>query len=207
MLYTMTKAQAREKFQTEVDEISTWVMQQMNKHLSEQSHNIMEQFAAYFESYCKAITQMQQSGEKGAIKYINFSWLRTNILAKNYKLRVEAYDKDWYVDRVQCSGEYDASTIYVFLDEFEQKIDAARKKYIDALSIADVKQLLLVESMKYSMIVSTLMQVAVRSAVETPAFQKMLREEDFGIYIGEFQDVCTKIFGEINRDNEVEEVS
>ena len=191
----MTKTEARKTFQSDVDAISTTVTEKISSFLSdEQIGRFVEQFVVWFETYCEKIVEMQQSGKKNAVGYIHFSWLRTNFLAENYKYRVDAYDENWYLDRVECSDECDVSAVFSYLDEFANEVDIARKKYVYSLSVADVKQIVLEESMKYNLIMTALIQTGLKLALESPGYQKVLCAEKFGIYIGEFQDACFPLY-------------
>ena len=200
----MTKKQARKHIQVKVDEISAELMWKVHNHLSdEKTDELVLQFIACFEAYCGKIAEMQKNGNKNAISYIHFSWLRTNIIDKSYRLRIDAYDDNWYADRTECSGEYDASEIFSFLDDFAKMVDIERRGYVYALSAADTKQIVMEESLKYNEIVTSLIQKALGQAVYTSAFKSVLRGGQFSILVGEFHDASVMVYRQADGQEEV----
>ena len=149
---------------------------------------LVDEFVACFEGYCEKIASMQEAGKKGAIAFINFSVLRTNILARNHELRIDAYDENWYLDRGECSGVYDVSQLYRWLDVFADNLEATRKKYMGKLKYSKKQKLIFEESDKYLIFVAELMRVAIKKAVQTEAYHKTTRHEVFVICIGGYQD-------------------
>ena len=107
---------------------------------------------------------------------------------KDYKIRFDAYNKDWYLDQVECVSEYDAGEIYACLDEFWTLLEAERRKYVHKLSVADTKLFVLEESMKYHFVITMIIMVAMDRVVDLPIFKEIIKYENFCIHVGEFQD-------------------
>ena len=193
----MTKTNALKVFEKEAHAASVQQLEKLTKYmLVEQFGDLIQQFVSCFEGYCQKIAKMQQTGEKGALGYIHFSLLYTDILVKKYQLRIDAYDKHYFADRVECVGIYDVGNICSFLDEFSETLFAQRKKYVYKVSVADVRQLVLEESAKYRAAITELIRLALAQATQTSAYQDVLREEQFIISVGGFQDGSAIVYRE-----------
>jgi len=202
----MSKDEVRELLQKEAKRINEQLLEKTRNHFTHDSMNKWAvQLLSYFISYCDQIIEMQKENTKDSIAYIQFSWLRTNIMVRNYKIRIDSYNKDWYLDRVECIGEFDASEIYTILDEYWNKLDGVRKKYVHRLSSADTKLLVLDECVKYNLVIAILVAGAIQLAVQLPVFNEILKDETFCIRVGEFQDKSVEVYprGQ-NRSNENE---
>lgn len=56
---------------------------------------------ALAELFLKA-ADMQKRGERGEISYLGICYCLSGILTGNYGLRLELYDREFYLDRVEC---------------------------------------------------------------------------------------------------------
>ena len=203
----MGSEEARGRFQKEADVLSVQQLEKLaNYMLVEHFDSLVAQFVECFEDYCRQITKMQQASEKGELGYISFSMLRTDILAKDYRLRIDAYDERWYQDRVECVGLYDVSDLCVFLDEFSTMLVEERKKYVYKVSPADVAQIVLKESDRYRNAIMELVRLALVQAVKSPVYKEILRAEHFAITFGEFQDASAIVHKEDRREKDAKEV-
>ena len=157
---------------------------------------LVDEFVQCFTTYCKKIVRLQEAGKKNAIGYINFSLLKTNLLIRKHELRIDAYDENWYLDRVECSGVYDVSQLYRWLDIFADHLEGTRRKYLGKLKFSQMQALIFDESDKYLIFVAELMRVAIKKAVKTAIYQKLKRHEVFVICIGEYQNTVDILYKE-----------
>lgn len=149
---------------------------------------LVDQFIDCFSGYCDKIYQMQQQGEKGAIAYIHFSVLRTNILLKKHEIRLDAYDENWYLDSVECSGRYPVREFYSYLEEYGEMVEELRSKSMGKVSLAKAQGRVFAESDLYLFFVAELIRVGMRKVIQTESYQKIDRAPCFVICIGGFLD-------------------
>lgn len=191
----MSKEEARDLLRKDAKKIEEHLAE---KTRSQFTHESMDRWAGQlcicFEEYCKHIIQMQNKNTKDPIAFIHFSWLRTNIMRRDYKLRIDSYSKDWYLDRVECTCEYDATEIYACLDEFGNQLELERRKYVHRLSAADAKMIVLEESIKYNIVVAILVTGAMRQIIRLPILQQVLKDKAFSIRVGEFHDKSVEVY-------------
>ena len=145
-------------------------------------------FVDCFSRYCDKIYQMQQQGEKGAIAYIHFSVLRTNILLKKHEIRLDAYDENWYMDSVECSGFYPVGEFYSYLEEYGDMVEELRSKSMGKVSLAQAQERVFAESNLYLFFVAELIRVGMRKAIRTEAYERIAKAPCFMVCIGGFMD-------------------
>mgnify|MGYP000562099663 CR=1 FL=1 len=58
---------------------------ELDYYVKSHFEQLVEQFVDCFSEYCNKIYEMQRQGRKGAIAYIHFSVLQTNILLKKHE--------------------------------------------------------------------------------------------------------------------------
>ena len=168
--------------------------------------SLVENFVTYFAIYCEKIIKMQAAGKKAPIAFINFSVLRTNILVRKHELRIDAYDENWYLDRIECSGTYDVSVLYRWLDTFADNLEATRKKYQGRLKLSDMQALIFEESNKYLIFVAELIRSAMKKAIQAAVYQKVKRHEVFMVCIGGYQDQFDILYKEDSTEKDAKTV-
>lgn len=149
---------------------------------------LVSEFIDCFSKYCDKIYKMQQQGKKGAIAYIHFSVLRTNILLRKHEIRIDAYDENWYMDCVECSGVYKVEKIFSYLEEYENAIEELRNVSGGKVSLAEIQKRIFDECNLYILYIAELIRAGMRNAVKTEAFKSMERNRCFVVCIGGFMD-------------------
>jgi len=167
---------------------------------------LIDKFLNQFESYCRAVTQMQEAGTKGPIGFINFSFLLTNILARRHIIRLDAYDENWYADRTECSGEYETGEFYTGLDLYVDALDSAWRPMYRGGTLRDIQQAIFEESKKYHFIVAELIRVGLRTAAEKSWFREIQRAPVFIILFGGYHDKVDILYKEDTTPKDATEV-
>lgn len=180
----------------DVDQQSKELLSNLGEYINIYIDAIVDKFVMCFEKFAKKVVNMQRLGKKEAVAYINFSVLRTNILAKKHFLRIDAYDRDWYSDRTECSSEYDVTEIYQWLDKFQSVLEAVRKKSGGQITLSDVQALVFEESDKYLLLVTEVIRASMKKVAETESYQKMNKYEVFVVCVGRFQDQSYFVYKE-----------
>ncbi|MDR3288012.1 MAG: pentapeptide repeat-containing protein [Peptococcaceae bacterium] len=179
----------------EIEQKSRECLARLEEYLSLHTDALTDKFLRQFEQYCHKIASRQETGEKQPLSFIHLSVLRTNILARRHTIRLDAYDENWYADRAELSGEYDAAEFYTGLDAFADALHTAAKPYGD-LKPRQVQKAVFEESKKYLVVIAEFVRIALRKAAETEWFQRLNRNPLFAVCIGEFQDRCDIVYKE-----------
>lgn len=160
----------------------------LDDYLKSHFKKLVEHFVDCFSAYCEKIYQMQKQGEKGAIAYVHFSILRTNILLKKHELRLDAYDERWYMDPVECSGSYQVVEVYSYLEKFGDIVEQLRSKSGGKISLVEAQKRVFTESNIYLFYIAELIRVGMRDVLQTEAYKRIERAPCFVVCIGGFLD-------------------
>ncbi len=160
----------------------------LDDYVKSHFEQFVKQYVDFFSAYCEKIYQMQQQGKKGAIAYIHFSVLRTNILLRKHVIRVDAYDERWYMDTVECSSGYHVEDIYCYLEKYGEIVEEMRSRSNGKISLAEAQKKVFVESNYYLFYTAELIRLGMRKALQTESYQKIRREPCFVVCMGGFMD-------------------
>jgi len=202
----MTVEESREAFKEEVSEVSVKQLEKLQQYMMENYDELAEQFTDVFKDYCQKVMAMQESGIKNILACIQFSLMRYKLVNSIYEFRIDAYDQNWYGDKVECTVAYDVTSIFFYLEEFSNELIERRRKYMQRVTVCDVKQYVLEESNKYKLAVTELIRSALPQAVKLSEYELVKREDLFIITVGEFRDQSGLVYKEDGTEKDVEKV-
>lgn len=133
----VTKAEALEHFGRVYVQERVWKkLMQAEEYYHRHYGELKDGFLRSFQAIVEEIRRRQAVGALGPVGYIQYSMLRSALLAKRPTHRIDVYNEKWYFDSTQkeCQGEYDGSTIFNFLDELVDELDEPRKRYFGVIS-------------------------------------------------------------------------
>lgn len=160
----------------------------LDEYIKHNFEPLTAKFLDCFLAYCEKISQMQEQGEKGAIAYLHFSVLKTNILLKKHEIRMDAYDENWYLDPVECSGSYPVEEFYSYLERYGDIVEDLRRKSGGTVSLTEAQRRVFEESNLYLFYIAEMIRVGMRKAVREEAYQNVRRAPCFTVCIGGFLD-------------------
>lgn len=91
----------------------------------------------------------QKNGEKGEISYISFSFLHSNLLINRYAIRVDAWDKRFYIDNNEASADWDFFILLQNVDFDFSSIEAAVRKNVIRVQAYELEEVKRVYNMHY----------------------------------------------------------
>lgn len=178
----------------------------LDNYVQNHFEQLVAQFLSCFSEYCDKIYQMQKQGKKGEIAYIHFSVLRTNILLGRHELRMDAYDENWYMDTVECSGSYPVGEFYSYLEEYKDVVEKLQRTSMGRISLAEAQKKVFEESNLYLLFIAELIRVGMRNVIKTEAYQKIKRASCFIVCIGGYMDRFDILYKEDYRIKDSKEV-
>jgi len=202
----MTVGESREAFKEEVGEVSVKQLEKLQQYMMENYDELAEQFTEVFKDHCQKVIIMQESGIKNVLACIQFSLMRYKLVNGIYEFRIDAYDENWYGDQIECVATYDVTSIFSFLSEFSNELIERRRKYMQRVTVCDVKRYVLEESDKYKLAVTELIRSALPQAIKLSEYESVKREDLFIITVGEFRDHSGIVHKEDQTEKDVEKV-
>lgn len=107
-LVSLASEPLQQRFSTELDQIML-CMKDNIELLGDGLLNALQ--VAVDEAAC-----MQNAEKKGAIAYISFSLLQSNLLLEKYAFRIDVYDERFLIDDNEAASEWDFSLLLQKLD-------------------------------------------------------------------------------------------
>ena len=182
------------------------LFEQFNNDMAVNKDCWIEEFVLCMQGYLKKIIKMQQTGLKDEIGHINLSLLRTKLLSREYHVRLDAYNDQWYLDRVECTGIYEVRHFYGRLAEFADLLEKMRKESFVGLPFGEINDRFFHESRRYLVTVSEFLRDAIKKVLKTKEYQELKRAPIFQIYFGEFQDALMIVYKEDHEPKEAKKV-
>jgi hypothetical protein len=140
-----------------------------------------------FKNVCKKAGKLQQEGIKDNIAQVSFSLLRIRILEKRHSYLVEAYSDLYYLDKTDCTVEYDVTWAYKYLDEFMDELEQMRKLYMNKVLKPDIERIMFKEISFYNDYIVKLARDVIPVAVKLDEYNALKKEEVVDISVGEYK--------------------
>ncbi|GIO29007.1 MULTISPECIES: pentapeptide repeat-containing protein [Paenibacillus] len=166
----------------------------------------VQEFVADFRQWCKVIREQQIAGKKGAIGFITYSMLRTDIAQGRSSYLVQATDSSWLFDASPVEGHYDSLWAYRYLDLLADRLKLASREYKGAVHSAHLERIRLREAVHIHRVVVSLIRLAMLEASQSSEFQAVEKAEVFEIRVGEYWDHSECVFRLDLRKRDAEEV-
>lgn len=167
---------------------STDLLNQLDLYIKNNFDQLTDRVSDCISQFGESIYQMQQGGKKGAVAYLQFSMLRTNILRNRHELRLDAYDDTWYMDMAECSGSFKVDEVLSPLTKFSAMVEALWKEASTSMTLRETQSRIFEESQKYLIFLAELIRLGMQKAVETEGYRKFAKAPVFVVCIGGLLD-------------------
>jgi uncharacterized protein YjbI with pentapeptide repeats len=173
-----------------------------------QSHleELADGFLNSFRAICRQVLVFQEKQLKGPLGYIHYSWLRTQLLEQDYRVLIETYDGNWYLDRRECVAEYDAAWLWRFWGDCVAELESKRQPYLDQITAADLELIARREVAKYGQYLVSLARYALNRAELEPEYGALVKEAECEVRVGEYQDLSEVVLKTDTRPKESREI-
>lgn len=167
---------------------STELLNRLDLYIKNHLEELTDGLSDCISQFGESIYQMQQAGKKGAVAYLQFSMLRTNILLDRRELRLDAYDEAWYLDMAECSSSFKADEVLSPLAEFAAMVEMLRGESLMGMTLRETQSRIFEEGRKYLIFLAELIRLGMQKAVQTEGYQKIAKAPVFVVCIGGLLD-------------------
>ena len=161
---------------------------EIDKNYTNNREKIEAKISQKFEEICKKAISLQKSQLKGRIKYIYFSFLRTNIIEDNAEYKVDFFDEKWLLDKIECTVNINMGFVFDLLFSDIEELKIRKNEYGRKITLMDIEEIKIIESEKYNALAIEFLRDIINKLVEIPAYIEMQKGEDILIMAGEFMD-------------------
>lgn len=162
----------------------------IEQNCTEQEHTLIDTLLVALEQACSKAARLQQQGEKGPVRYIYISLLRTSLLDDQALYQIHCHDERWFLDETNSHAYWNAGLIFDPLFQRMQQLKEQRKSYGRRITVMDIEKILQLEAIKYHMLTVHVLQALLPHWLEHPAWLALHKTSDCCIYAGEFHDEC-----------------
>ena len=131
---------------------------------------------------------MQKEDKIGDIRYIYFSYLRTNLIKYSADYLIEFFDERWMYCKEECTGGFDMDFVY---SDFFKTINNAKEskgKYGRFITDMDIEKIMIKEGDKYNNFAVDYIKNMILEIVDTDGYKKLKKSSKLQIFMGEYHD-------------------
>ena len=134
---------------------------------------------------------LQQTEKKGPIQFLSISYLQRCIFTKKHEVRLDLYDKDFYLDKCKTTQYWDMNFLFHF---FEQDMEYFKKhigKLIFQIKDYEEKEFALWYITHYYKIAELFFRDHINDMIHNEFSVSLKRCEDFKVVFGGYMDEQT----------------
>ncbi len=186
-----------EEYMQYADDLKTQKLFETEKLYQTNLDEYMPVFQRNFKQICETIIRLQRANELGAISYLEYTLLFTNLINGEIKAEIRVYDDNWYFDPLQrMVGHFDFSFLFIKYKELWTDLMTARKRFAGAVTGQEtVSFLLSCASQFYKYIVSAF-RFSILPCIEAEPFLSVQRGKEFELNVGEYMAYTEAIYKE-----------
>ena len=203
----MTRSEVIENFLKEyVEPESFRQIEQLDMFCKQNKKALANKFYNALEELAIEIIRQQNAGEKEAVSLINFQVMRTDILFRDYKVHIQAYDKDFFLDKEPIHVDFNAKEMFCFIDEMRDKLYAGVKRYVGKINSDDADIVVQKELTHHIRYVINFARLAIRKFIQSEHFKQIKIGDEFIISAGEYKDYSDILYSRTNNRESLEEI-
>ena len=150
-----------------------------------------------FNRICTTIVNLQKKQLLGAISYLEYTLLFTNLIRAEETAEVRVYDKNWYFDPNQLIvGSFDFSFLFTKYRELKESLMSARKRFAGAVTAQETTAYLLTCASQFYKYVVSSFRFSILPCVRSEPFLSIQRADEFEINIGEYMGHTEAVYKE-----------
>lgn len=138
--------------------------------------------------------RQQEKGEKSAIRFVYFFFLKSALLTGKHEIQINAYTKDGYMDNVETMELWYPSFITDIFEQDMKELDLAAKKKIMHYGYSQYMQLREKCFPIYVSFIGKYIISEIAKVTELASYQKMNKEEEFEMVYSGYMDKGIRVW-------------
>lgn len=197
----MIKTQGREKIFAgfileHVYDRWRYEIEEIDKRHSQKQEEIENGLLKAFESVCEKTSVLQEKFQKGPVKYIYISFLRTSLIEGKSLYRIDTYDESWFLDKCESYSLWDCGFVFESLFNHVEDLNKKKKDYFGAIRDTDIDRIKILESSKYHHIASCFIESMAGRLTAGEKYKEMQKDPGICVLVGEYMDSSKIIYKE-----------
>ena len=184
MIVKVTRQEALTHFTTYANEVLEDYKMGFWEHLQKQSKKLEE---VILEGFTKLKEQVEKA-HKDEIVHFQFSFLRIDLIARQYTVLLHAYDVSWYLDEAPVMVKLDISFLFEELNKRWDKLIAEGKRYVGKINQYDILNRIFDEVKEVNGLIAHLLRFTLKDIESNADFKAIPKCELWIIRWGEYRD-------------------
>ncbi len=150
----------------------------------------------HFCSICENIIKLQNDGSLGAISFLEYTMLYTNLIQKKDIAEVRVYNDRRYFDSCQCiAGTFDFSFLFLKYRELWSQLVSSRKRF-PGVSAQEITSFLLSCAPAFYKYAVSVCLFSIPGCTDSEPFLSVRRKYQFEISVGEYMAHTETVYKE-----------
>lgn len=190
----MDRETALQNYKEAVSEKVSAFHSRMDEHVMEHA----EYLEALVEKAMKLLGEQMEKQEKEYVCFMYFSFLKTDILSRNYRLQLHGLNISWYLDNDPAEVYVDAKELLMPLDELWNELTQAAQGYGVYVNEYDIRNLIFEELPVIDYMICRILRYRLRDWEKKGIFDSVTRSPYWVLRWGEYRDL-TEILVQTDR--------
>lgn len=161
--------------------------------LNERKEEIEHGLCQTVDTVWRQVSEHQEQGVKGAIHYVYISLLRTGIMENIPHYRIDAYDENWMMDKVECTALWRADFIFEPMFRRMKELEQTKKAYARKITSQDLDRIKQIEAVKYHLLAIEFMKSMVPALLSSSEYAQIAKSPKISWMAGEFRDHSVRL--------------
>lgn len=170
--------------------------------LNERKEEIEHGLCQTVDTVWRQVSEQQEQGVKGAIHYVYISLLRTGIMENIPYYRIDAYDENWMMDKVECTALWRADFIFEPMFRRMKELEQTKKAYARKITSQDLDRIKQIEAVKYHLLAIEFIKSMVPALLGSSEYAQIAKSPKISWMAGEFRDHTVRLVGGDEPNNE-----
>lgn len=165
------------------------------KNLAEIKNNYKKNPLIYAKGYLDSLKdvftetkELQERGKKGKTAYISFSFLYSSSLLNRNGLRIDIYDKDFYLDKQEVCTFWEPKEIFKYVEEDMKYVERYLSSSYIPIKTHERVELYNSYLLNYYQVTMQVLLELVKCVETMNSFNEMQKESRVQITLGEYMD-------------------
>lgn len=190
----MDRETALQNYMEAVSENISAFRTRMGNHVMDHA----EDLEVLVEKAMKLLGEQMEKQEKEYVSFMYFSFLKTDILNRNYRLQLHGLNISWYLDNEPAEVYVDAKELLIPFDELWDELTRAAQGYGVFINEYDIRNLLFEELHVIDYMICQILRYRLRDWEKKGIFDSVTRSPYWVLRWGEYRDL-TEILVQTDR--------
>jgi len=149
---------------------------------------IAEGFVQHFAYLFQILAVQQSNNEKGLLRYITLSLLKSSIVAETYEIAITCHTNDLFMDETETETYWRMDFIKDMINKDMERIVPKLEKEISRIREYEIEEFRTIYAIAYTALLLTFLSRVLHRVFDLPEFHTVQKEDLVDITFGEYME-------------------